>query len=182
VDDAADAVVSADSAGVEVADGSWYRLEGCRLLEGSVRAVLVVMSLVVAVDSQQMSLVPDQRLVERFAAAATDPAFHDLHASGAAATGHIDTMPTHGHLTQPGDVIFLPNRRISALVDHAGGHLLAAPLIAIRSNTSTASGPSSRMNDGAPQRAAGSGAGQVLQKCGPRSPDRRQWSLSNHLP
>jgi hypothetical protein len=35
----------ADSEGVEVADGCWYRLEGCRLFEGSVRAVLVLMSL-----------------------------------------------------------------------------------------------------------------------------------------
>jgi hypothetical protein len=48
VDDAADAVVSADSQGVEVADGRWYRREGCRLLEGSVRAMIVVMSLVLA--------------------------------------------------------------------------------------------------------------------------------------
>jgi hypothetical protein len=73
VDGAADAVVSADWEGVEVADGCWYRLEGCRLFEGSVRAVLVVMSLVVAEDPQQMSLVPDQRVVEQFSAAATDP-------------------------------------------------------------------------------------------------------------
>jgi hypothetical protein len=48
VDDAADAVVSADSQGVDVADGRWYRREGCRLLEGSVRAMIVVMSLVLA--------------------------------------------------------------------------------------------------------------------------------------
>ena len=57
VDEAADAVVPSDSEGVEVGDGRWYRREGCRLLEGSVRAVLVVMSLVLAENPQQMSLV-----------------------------------------------------------------------------------------------------------------------------
>jgi hypothetical protein len=52
VDEAADAVESADSDGVEVADGRGYRLEGCRLLEGSVRAVGVVVGLVLTKDSQ----------------------------------------------------------------------------------------------------------------------------------
>src|SRR5664279_2389308 len=57
VDEAADAVVPADSEGVEVGDGRWYRLHGWRLVERSVRAVLVVMSLVLAENPQQMSLV-----------------------------------------------------------------------------------------------------------------------------
>src|ERR1035437_938921 len=52
VDDAAGAVVSADSEGVEVGDGRWCRLEGCGLVEGSVRAVLVVMSFVFAENPQ----------------------------------------------------------------------------------------------------------------------------------
>ena len=52
VDDAAGAVVSADSEGVGVGDGRWCRLEGCRLVEGSVRAVLVVMGLVLAENPQ----------------------------------------------------------------------------------------------------------------------------------
>ena len=50
MDDAAGAVVSADSEGVEVGDGRWCRLEGCGLVEGSVWAVLVVMSFVFAED------------------------------------------------------------------------------------------------------------------------------------
>ena len=52
VDDAAGAVVSADSEGVEVGEGRWCRFEGCRLVEGSVRAVVVVMSFVLAENRQ----------------------------------------------------------------------------------------------------------------------------------
>ena len=52
VDDAAGAVVPSDSEGVEVGDGRWCRLEGCRLVEGSVWAVLVVMSFVFAENPQ----------------------------------------------------------------------------------------------------------------------------------
>jgi hypothetical protein len=57
-------------------------LKGCRLLEGSVRPVLVVVSLVLAKDPERMSLVPDHCLVEQFASAAADPAFDDRVRAG----------------------------------------------------------------------------------------------------
>jgi len=47
------------------------------LIKGPVGSVLVSMSLVLAEDVQQVALVPDQRPVEEFAAAAADPPFHD---------------------------------------------------------------------------------------------------------
>jgi hypothetical protein len=47
-----------------------------------VRPVLVVVGLVFTKDPEQMPLVPDQRLVEEFASAAADPAFHDRVRAG----------------------------------------------------------------------------------------------------
>ena len=50
--------------------------------EGAVRAVCVVVCLVLAEDRQEVALIPDQRAVEQFPAAATDPALRDRVRAG----------------------------------------------------------------------------------------------------
>ena len=52
VDDAADPVAAVDADGVEVSNRCWEGFEGCGLIEGAVRPVLVVVVLVLTKDSQ----------------------------------------------------------------------------------------------------------------------------------
>jgi hypothetical protein len=77
VDDAADPVAAGNSGRVDVGDGCWEGPERSSLIKGPVGPVLVVMALVLAEDVQQVALVPDQRPVEEFAAAAAGPPLHD---------------------------------------------------------------------------------------------------------
>jgi hypothetical protein len=82
VDDASDSIAAVDSDCVEVGDGRWCRFEGRGLVQGSVRSMLIVMGFVLTKNPQQMPLVPDPCLVEEFASAAADPAFHDRVRAG----------------------------------------------------------------------------------------------------
>jgi hypothetical protein len=59
--------------------GQWLQRRCC--VQGAVRPVLIVMSLVFAQDLPQMGLVPDQGAIQELAAASPDPAFGDhVHA------------------------------------------------------------------------------------------------------
>jgi hypothetical protein len=59
--------------------GSGFQRRGA--VQGAVRPVLIVMSLVLAQDPPQLSLVPDQDAIQELAAASPDPASGDrVHA------------------------------------------------------------------------------------------------------
>src|ERR1039458_54548 len=80
VDQATDASVSSDAVLVEI-DRVGQRLQRRGAVQGAVRPMLVMVSLVLAQDPPQMSLVPHQGAVRELAAASPDPAFGDpVHA------------------------------------------------------------------------------------------------------
>src|ERR1019366_6840591 len=76
VDQASDASVSSDAVLLKI-DRFGQRLQRRGTVQGAVRPVLVVVSLVVAQDPPQMVLVPDQGAVRELAGASADPAFGD---------------------------------------------------------------------------------------------------------
>ena len=69
------------------------------------------------------------------------PASLDVASPDCRPTGYLDTIPAGAEPTRPGDVVFLPQGRIRAVVDTRGGHLLASPLIGIRIHSGKAALP-----------------------------------------
>lgn len=80
VDLATDASVSSDAVLLKI-DGFGQRFQRRGAVQGAVRPVLIVVSLILTQDPAQMVLVPDESAVQEFAAASSDPAFGDrIHA------------------------------------------------------------------------------------------------------
>ena len=117
MDDAADPVAAVDADGVEVGNRCWQGLEGCCLIEGAVRPVGVVVVLVLTKDSQQVALVPDQGLVEEFASAAADPAFHDRVRTGRLDRAAQDPDPRAGEDRVEGSGNLVSRSRRRNLID-----------------------------------------------------------------
>ena len=79
-DQATDASVPSDAVLLKI---DWFgqRFQRRGAVQGAVRPVLIVVSLILAQDPAQMVLVPDEGAVQEFAAASPDPAFGDrVHA------------------------------------------------------------------------------------------------------
>src|ERR1017187_4712849 len=88
VDQATGASVPSD-AGLLKIDRVGQRFQRRGAVQGAVRPVLIVMSLVLAQDSPQMSLIPDEAAVQELAAASADPAFGGrVHAGRPDVTEH----------------------------------------------------------------------------------------------
>jgi hypothetical protein len=82
VDQAADASLSSDAVLGEIDRlGQWLQRRCC--VQGAVRPVLIVMSLVLAQDLPQMGLVPDQGAIQELAPASTEPSVRRSRSCGA---------------------------------------------------------------------------------------------------
>jgi len=85
-------------------------------VRGAMRPVLIVVGLVLAPDSPQMVLIPDEGAIQELASASPGPAFQDCVHAGVRTLHRTVSMPASARTASKALVKFDPRSRIMNLI------------------------------------------------------------------